>query len=131
MSNARRNSFAPRVTLLLTLAAMLSACGATMGNMPEALGGLPASAPQRPAESMPYQNVYEVRPTREAKPLDTAAQKKLESELTTLRDAQNKRANAPPPVAAPNDKGKTVAAKKPPAKAAPEKKDAPPPMKLN
>jgi hypothetical protein len=132
MSNARHTSFAPRAVLLLTLAAALSACGSTIAKLPEGLGGLPESAPQRPAETMPFPQVYEVRPTRGAKPLNDDEQKKLESELTTLRDNQNKRATEPPPPPAKPTpktaaKGKAVAAKKP---AAPAKKDAVPPLKL-
>src|SRR5882724_4817799 len=97
MSNARRTGLAPRVALLLAAACVLSACGAMIGKMPEKLGGLPEAAPQRPAETMPYPNVYEPRPVREAKPLSDEEQKKLESELNNLRDCQNNRANPPPP----------------------------------
>src|SRR5256886_9219378 len=42
-------------------------------------------------------NVYEVRPTREATPLTNEEQKKLESELATLREQQKQLANPPPP----------------------------------
>lgn len=77
--------------------------------MPEAAGGLPANAPARPADALPTPNVYEVRPTRVAPPLDTAGQKKLESDLTSLRESQKARANPPPPPPPP-------AAKKPVAK---------------
>ena len=100
MSNARRNRLAPRVAFLAALVS-LSACsgGALLGQLPEKAGGLPANAPQRPAETMPYQNVYEPRPTRETKPLTNEEQKKLESELSNLRDTQNKRAIPPEPPA--------------------------------
>ena len=69
MSNARRNRLALRVALLLAAGIALCACGATIGKLPESLGGLPETAPQRPAETMPFPNVYEPRPKREAKPL--------------------------------------------------------------
>jgi outer membrane biosynthesis protein TonB len=143
MSNARRTSLAPRAALLLALAAGLSGCGATMSKLPESLGGLSEGAPQVPAEAVPFPNVYEKRPTREAKPLDDVEQKKLESELATLRDNQNQRANPPPPppVApvkkpAPKDAASKKPAKKPAKKpqaeaAAPAKKDAPPPLRLS
>lgn len=99
MSNARRKHLAPRAALFVALAAALAGCstGATLGQMPEKLGGLPASAPQRAAESMPFPNVYEPRPQRNEKPLNDEEQKKLGSELATLRDQQYLRANPPPP----------------------------------
>ena len=65
--------------------------------LPEALGGLPSDAPQRPATTLPAPNVYEVRPTREARPLSDAEQKKLESDLLALRETEKQRANPPPP----------------------------------
>jgi hypothetical protein len=140
MSNARRTNLAPRVGLLLVLTAGLSGCGATISKLPESLGGLPEGAPRVPAEPMAFPNVYEQRPTREAKPLDDAEQKKLESELATLRDNQNQRAHPPPPPAppvqvakkpAPKDTAPKKAAKKPAAdpavaKDAVAKKDVPP-----
>jgi hypothetical protein len=80
--------------------------------LPEKAGGLPANAPARPADTLPTPNVYEVRPTREARPLDAAEQKKLESDLTSLRESQKQRANPPPPPPPPPP----PAAKKAPAK---------------
>jgi len=108
MSNARRNRLAPRVALLLAAGIALCACGATIGKLPESLGGLPETAPQRPAETMPYPNVYEPRPKREAKPLSDDEQKKLESDLGNLRDSQNLRANPPPPPPPPPPKSKAA-----------------------
>ena len=117
MSNARRSHLAPRAVPALVLSCVLAACGATVGSLPEKLGGLPEAAPQRPAETMPFPNVYEPRPKREAKPLSDEEQKKLELELTKLRDEQNQRATAPEPPP-------------PPAKAAaPAKKDPAPAKK--
>ena len=52
------------------------------------MGGLPDSAPARPADTPAFPNVYEVRPTREAKPLNGEEQKKLESELVSVREQQ-------------------------------------------
>jgi hypothetical protein len=120
MSNARRIPLAPRVACALVLSCALAACGATVGSLPEKLGGLPEAAPQRPAETMPFPNVYEPRPKRQATPLNDEEQKKLESELTKLRDDQNQRAAAPDPPPPP-----------PPAKkaAAPLKKDPAPAKK--
>jgi len=116
-ANARHNSFVPLAAALLLV--MLSGCSSTFDVLPEKLGGLPADAPERPAERKAFPNVYEVRPTRDATPLSDAEQKKLETDLTTLREEQKQRANPPPPPP------KTAAApqKKAPAKvAAPAKK---------
>jgi hypothetical protein len=128
MSNARRNLLAPPAAVLFALATLaLSACSSTGDVLSEKLGGLPADAPQRPATTLPTPNVYEVRPTREARPLSDDEQKKLESELTTLRESQKTRANPPPPpppppkkVAAPVKKAVTAEKKA----VAPEKKAA-------
>jgi hypothetical protein len=142
-SNARRDRLAPPAALLLAaLALLVSACASTGDVLPEKLGGLPQGAPQAPATALPTPNVYEVRPTREARPLSDDEQKKLESELTTLRESQKQRANPPPPAPPPAPPKKAAAVdKKTPAKnpASPEKKkaaanpakSAPAPMKLN
>jgi hypothetical protein len=98
MSNARRNRLGPPAGLLLVAFALaLSACSSTGDVLSEKLGGLPASAPQRPATPLPVPNVYEVRPTRDAPPLTTAEQQKLQADLTSLRESQKARANPPPP----------------------------------
>lgn len=111
---------------LLVLAAFgLSACSTVGDTLPEMAGGLPANAPARPADPLPTPNVYEVRPTRAAAPLDTAGQKKLESDLTSLRESQKARANPPPPPPPPAAKktvAKSVAKKTPPADSATAKK---------
>lgn len=121
ISNARRNLSAPLAgSLLLSLAVALSACSSTFDVLPEKMGGLPADAPARPAERKAFPNVYEVRPTREAAPLTTEEQKKLETDLTNLREQQKQLANPPPP---PPAKKAAVPAKKASAKvAAPAKK---------
>src|ERR1043166_1774761 len=121
MSNARRILLAPRAFALL-LPCALAACGTHVGDVSPKLGGLPQGAPQRPAETMPFPNVYEVRPKREAVPLSDDEQKKLESELTKLRDEQNQRATTPDP---PPPPPKTA----PATKAAPAKKDSGPAQK--
>lgn len=127
MSKARRSFLPPHAALLLTLAALLPACGSTIGKLPEQLGGLPSNSPQRPAETMPFPNVYEPRPVREATPLTDAEQKKLESELATLRESQKQRANPPPapPPPPPAKKAAAASAKKPPAKDPATKAEAP------
>jgi hypothetical protein len=97
------------------LLAMLSGCASsTFDVLPQKMGGLPADAPERPAERRAFPNVYEVRPTRETTPLSEAEQKKLESDLTTLREEQKQRANPP----SPPPKAAAPAPKKGPAKVA-------------
>ena len=104
---------------MLVLAGLgLSACSTVGDTLPEKVGGLPANAPARPADPLPTPNVYEVRPTREARPLDATEQKKLESDLTSLRESQKARANPPPPPPA----AKKAPAKKPTKDAAAAKK---------
>ncbi len=119
--NARRPVSAPFAGLLLLAVA---GCASTFDVLPEKMGGLPESAPSRPAEAAyPVPNVYERRPTRDAKPLDDAEQKKLESDLVTLREQRKNLANPPPP---PPPPPKTAAKppSKTPAKAAAPKKEA-------
>jgi hypothetical protein len=116
VSNARRNCLAP-APLALAFALAVSACSSTFDVLPEKAGGLPASAPQRTPEPLAFPNVYEQRPIREAKPLNDEEQKKLESELTTLREQQKQLANPPPPTPPPAKKA-AAPAKKPPAKVA-------------
>ena len=142
VSNARRKDSAAAL-LALAFALAVSACSSTFDILPEKAGGLPAGAPERPAERPAFPNVYEVRPTREAKPLDDAEQKKLESELTTLREQQKQLANPPeppppPPAPPPPPPAKKAAspAKKPPAAkkqndaVVPEQKGPVPPPKM-
>jgi hypothetical protein len=117
VSNARHDCSAPAL-LALAFALALSACSSTFDILPEKAGGLPASAPERPAERPAFPNVYEQRPIREAKPLNDDEQKKLESELTTLREQQKQLANPPPPTPPPAAKKAAAPAKKPPVKAA-------------
>ena len=79
---------------------------------------------------MPYPNVYEPRPVRQSKPLTDEEQKKLESELSNLRDNQNRRAN--PDLAPPLPESKKEATKgatKGSAKATKDAKPAKPALK--
>src|SRR5262245_11058494 len=125
--NARRSPLAPAVGLMLLV---LSGCTSTFDVLPEKMGGLPESAPARPATPYAVPNVYETRPTREAKPLTTDEQKKLESDLVTLREQQKNLANPPPPPPPPPKSAskmpaKAAAPKKEPAKTAEKKKKEP------
>jgi outer membrane biosynthesis protein TonB len=118
--NARRSLLAPVVGLMLLV---LSGCTSTFDVLPEKMGGLPESAPARPATPYTVPNVYETRPTREAKPLTADEQKKLEADLVTLREQQKNLANPPPPPPPP-PKAAAKPPSKTPAKAAAPKKEA-------
>ena len=126
--NARRSLSAPTFGLMLLV---LSGCASTFDALPEKMGGLPESAPARPATPYAVPNVYDARPTREARPLSTDEQKKLETDLVTLREQQKNLANPPPPppkaAAKPPSKtpAKAAAPKKEAAKAAEPKKKEP------
>src|SRR5438270_12586340 len=129
VANAGRRLAAPfAAPLLLSLAVVVSGCSSTFDALPERMGGVPASAPERAAEPRAFPNVYEVRPTREAAPLTTDEQKKLETDLTNLREQQKQLANPPappppPPPSPPPAKKAAASAKQPGAKlTAPAKK---------
>jgi hypothetical protein len=126
MSIARRNRSGPVTALLLAVIALVPVASRaqvseTLGGLPEKWGGLPANAPQRPATPYATPNVYEVRPTRPVKPLTADEQRKLEAELTALRENQKSRANPRPaapkkaagPASAPLNLAKPTALPKP------------------
>src|SRR5262245_51315468 len=119
--NARRSPLAPAVGLMLLV---LSGCTSTFDVLPEKMGGLPESAPARPATPYAVPNVYETRPTREAKPLTTEEQKKLETDLVTLREQQKNLANPPPPPPRPSRTAAKPASKMPATAGAPKKEPA-------
>jgi hypothetical protein len=114
------------------LAAGLAACSSSnvMERLPESLGGLPAGAPARSAGPNHYPAVHDMPPDRPLKTLSDADQRKMESELQTMRDKQTQEAaaaaaansNLPPmpepPKPAPPPTKPTSKAKKPASKAA-------------
>lgn len=118
--NARPSASAPTLALMLLV---LSGCTSTFDALPEKMGGLPESAPARPAQSFAFPNVYDARP-RETRPLSTDEQKKLESDLVTLREQQKNLANPPPPPPPPPPATPAKPPSKTPAKAAAPKKEA-------
>ena len=119
--NAHRYAAAPALALMLLV---VSGCTSTFDALPEKMGGLPESAPARPAEAFAFPNVYQARPTREARPLIVDEQKKLETDLVTLREQQKNLANPPPPPPPPPpSKAAAKPASKTPAKAPPLKKE--------
>jgi hypothetical protein len=75
------------------LASCSSMSGSTVGGeLPTALGGLPADAPAR-AETQPdYPAVHDMPPARKSKVMTEEEKKRVEAELTVARDKQAKRA---------------------------------------
>jgi hypothetical protein len=68
--------------LLFAAASVLGGCASTVAdNTPQALGGLPADAPKRPAEPQAYPAVHEVSRPRRDRMLTAEERKKLEEEL--------------------------------------------------
>jgi len=75
--------------------------------MPQSVGGLSPDAPKAPATPYDYPAVHDMPAAREVKPLSDDEQLRLEKELLSTRDAQEKAvaddalANQPPPSPAP------------------------------
>ncbi len=59
--------------------------------MPAGIGGLPVTAPERPADPPPYPAVHDMPPPRPVRMLDDDQQQKLERDLTAARDRQEGR----------------------------------------
>ncbi len=74
------------------LLALLAGCSSTLGELPAAVGGLPADAPERPATPAAYPAVHDMPPPRTNTVLTEDEQKKAEAELAAARDQQAKRA---------------------------------------
>jgi hypothetical protein len=75
---------------LWAIALLLTGCSSTavIDLLPASMGGLPATAKTRPAEPAPYMPVDALPPPRDTPPLDDEKRKKLEDELTAVRDRQ-------------------------------------------
>jgi hypothetical protein len=95
---------------LAGLALALGGCSSAsqvFEKMPQSMGGLSAEAPKAPATPYAYPAVHDMPAAREVKPLTDAEQLKLEQELLTTRDVQEKAvaddalANQPPPAPPP------------------------------
>jgi hypothetical protein len=77
----------------------------TMSQMPAI--GLPAGAPERPADAIAYPAVHDMPPARTNTVLTDIEQQTLENDLVTARDHQQAAAGLPPPkkkVAPPKEK---------------------------
>jgi hypothetical protein len=73
--------------LLCTLA---GGCAGIGQQVPQSFGGLPADVPAREAAVAPPPAVHDLPPPRDDKPLDAAAQLKLEQDLAATRTRQHK-----------------------------------------
>ncbi|MGV3635365.1 MAG: hypothetical protein ACO1NY_13535 [Pseudorhodoplanes sp.] len=81
----------PGCCVLVLAAVLLSGCSTSdYANLPKELGGLPADAPQRPADPPAYPGVFETPPPRSAALLDAEQQKRLEADLTAIGNRQAK-----------------------------------------
>ncbi len=116
-----RRTLVRSVLAALALAGALTGCSAgPLGEqLPQSLGGLPPDTPPPPKTQYDYPAVHDMPPPRATEPLGEDQQWKLEQDLKTLRDRQEKRAGLPPADAAdkkPAKTAKTKAKKKPAAK---------------
>jgi hypothetical protein len=94
MSKPRRLvSFLPprlaAAAVLLAAGLALAGCSSAIDMIPSQVGGLPASAPARPENAPEFPNVYATPAPRETRPLTDEEQKKLQQELTAIRDRQS------------------------------------------
>jgi hypothetical protein len=79
--------------VVLALAAGLSGCGSISDKFRTAASqmpaiGLPAGAPERTAEPVPYPAVHDMPAPRNSTPLTGVEQDQIERELATARDGQ-------------------------------------------
>ncbi len=68
------------------LSAALAGCGTMGDQLPEAVGGLPAGAPSRPAAPYAFPAVHDMPPERASPTLSEEDQVKLEKDLQATRD---------------------------------------------
>ena len=86
-----------RLAIVIAAAAGLGGCASmsekvasTASELP--VIGLPAGAPERPAEQFAYPPVHDMPPPRSAVLLSEVEQQKMEDDLVAARDAQQKAA---------------------------------------
>ena len=95
------NLGAPGLMLALAGALMLSSCANTtnMGNnlgteLPTAIGGMPATAPEPPQTAPEFPAVHDMPPPRNTKVMTEEEKKRVEAELALMREQQAKRAQS-------------------------------------
>jgi type IV secretory pathway VirB10-like protein len=83
-----RRGLGRAVLSLVALAVLVSGCStAQIDSIPQAIGGLPAGAPARPAQAPDFPAVHDMPPPRPAV-LDAEQQKRLEADLIAVRNRQ-------------------------------------------
>ncbi len=114
------------VLSLVALAVLVSGCStAQIDSIPQAIGGLPAGAPARPAQAPDFPAVHDMPPPRPAV-LDAEQQKKLEADLIAVRNRQpNQRKNIAREKAKAEKAAKAKAAQENKAKSGRGKKKSP------
>lgn len=79
------------IVALILLAFILGGCTtAQIDQIPTNIGGLPEGAPARPATPAAFPAVHDVPPPRSQSLLDEDEQKRLEKDLTAVRNRQSK-----------------------------------------
>ena len=80
---------------LAVAAPLLCSCSSTLfSQVPTALGGLPADAPQRPVTPTAYPAVFDTPPPRDDVVLTNTQQQQVQDDLMAARDRQTKRSGA-------------------------------------
>jgi predicted small secreted protein len=103
--DARRfNLGVPGLVLVLAGSLMLSSCANTtnmtsVGNdlgheMPTAIGGMPATVPERSETQPAFPAVHDMPPARNTKVMTEEEKKRLEAELAVAREQQARRAQS-------------------------------------
>jgi len=88
-SKQQRSGPGRRVGRVLVLLATLTGCTTSqIDQIPHSIGGLPEGAPARPAAQMAYPAVHDMPPQRAQPLLDEEEQKRLEKDLTKVRNRQ-------------------------------------------
>lgn len=78
-----------RPASLALTAILLAGCSSTqIDQIPHSIGGLPQAAPARPAVQPAYPAVHDMPPARAQPLLDEEEQKRLENDLTKVRNRQ-------------------------------------------
>ncbi len=74
------------------MAVLLSGCesGPLIDAVPSQIGGLPDAAPERPVSAPKYPAVHDMPPPRGTNPMTDEQQYKLQKELQTVRDRQER-----------------------------------------
>jgi hypothetical protein len=126
----RTRSFA-RFAAAVLAAASLEGCASVSDKMSQAAAtlpgiGLPANAPERPAEALAFPAVHDMPPQRTTAVLTADEQRSLERELVSARDTQKTAAKpaqpapAPAPAAKPAAKPAVTARARPAPRAEPD-----------